>query len=127
MTAAERARESAGLTLERAAALARVSPRYLRAIERNSSAPFVLACRLANLYQSSLDIFLFDALGGGTLKGTAGRCRDHRQSKRTQAKTAQPPRRSSRCTPSIPRRWNGASREVIDEQYYDETQKINRP
>jgi len=52
------ARESAGLTIEAAAQRARVTPAYLRQIERHGGAPFALACRLARLYGAPLDTFL---------------------------------------------------------------------
>lgn len=56
---AQSARESAGFGLEEAARRARVSPDYLRRIERNGGAPFALACRLSNLYDGApTDIFL---------------------------------------------------------------------
>ncbi len=54
----EQARLAAGLTVEAAAQRARIGPKYLRAIERRGSAPYVLAERLARLYRVPLDTFL---------------------------------------------------------------------
>ena len=51
------ARERAGLTLEIAARRARVSPAYLRLVER-TSAPYSLAVRLARIYGCPLGVFL---------------------------------------------------------------------
>ena len=51
------ARENAGLSLIEAARRARVSPSYLRQVERHG-ASYVLARRLAMLYGCSLNTFL---------------------------------------------------------------------
>jgi len=59
MTGPEQARESAGLSVEQAAARARIAFSYLRRIERQGGgAPFVLAQRLSRLYGCPLDTFL---------------------------------------------------------------------
>lgn len=57
MTPAVQARQNAGLSLEQAAKRCRVSVRYLRRVEQ-CGAPYVLAVRLAALYQTSLNTFL---------------------------------------------------------------------
>jgi transcriptional regulator with XRE-family HTH domain len=58
MTPAIQAREAAGYTLIQAARRARVSPIYLRRIEKHGKAPYVLACRLRALYGCSIHAFL---------------------------------------------------------------------
>ena len=56
--AAARAREEAGFDLKTAARRARVTPDYLRSVEKNG-APFALACRLSHLYGGvPIDLFL---------------------------------------------------------------------
>ena len=57
VTLARAARELSGFSLEEAAKRARISPRYLRRIEQRG-APYVLARRLAALYQCPIDFFL---------------------------------------------------------------------
>jgi transcriptional regulator with XRE-family HTH domain len=52
------ARAAAGLTIEAAARRARVTPAYLRQIERRGGAPYALACRLSRLDGAPLDTFL---------------------------------------------------------------------
>ena len=59
ITEAEAARLNAGFTLERAAKKARVVPAYLRRIELHGRAPYVLAARLASLYQCPITVFLY--------------------------------------------------------------------
>lgn len=54
----EAARSRAGLTLEAAAKSARVTPAYLRSIERHGGASFGLAQRLASIYGCRIDLFL---------------------------------------------------------------------
>ena len=58
MTPATLARISAGLTLQGAAWRARINPTYLHRIERQGGAPYVLALRLASLYECPIDVFL---------------------------------------------------------------------
>jgi transcriptional regulator with XRE-family HTH domain len=70
-SAARAARESVGLTLEAAARRARVTPDYLRRVERHG-ASYVLARRLAALYNCPIDAFL-PKPGGG--RPRAGRSR----------------------------------------------------
>jgi hypothetical protein len=65
---AQAARESVRLTLQMAAKRVRITPRYLRHVELHG-APYVLARRLAALYQCPMALFL----GGGTLKTASGR------------------------------------------------------
>lgn len=57
-TAAQYARESAGLTLDQAAKRARVGRSYLRAIELHGGASYVLAMRLSHLYHCSIHVFI---------------------------------------------------------------------
>ena len=59
MTTATRARESLGLTPEQAARRLRITPRYLRSIERNGNAPYALAERLSRLYNVPMHTFLY--------------------------------------------------------------------
>lgn len=56
-TAAQLAREDAGLTIEEAAKKARISVGYLRQVER-TSACYTLACRLSRLYDCDMKVFL---------------------------------------------------------------------
>lgn len=58
MTPAEEARYKAGFTIAEAAQRARVSPKYLRAIERNGGCAYSLAMRLARLYRANATVFL---------------------------------------------------------------------
>lgn len=58
MTAATRARERSGLSLEEAAIRARVSPGYLRRVEARGGASYPLARRLAAAYGCRIDAFL---------------------------------------------------------------------
>jgi hypothetical protein len=60
---AEYAREAADLTVERAAKLARICPAYLRQVERQGGAPYVLAVRLSHIYGCPLSAFLRFDLG----------------------------------------------------------------
>ena len=57
-TAAQRARESAGLTLKQAAKRARVGEPYLRQVELHGGASYVFAVRLSSLYHCSIHVFL---------------------------------------------------------------------
>lgn len=67
---ARAAREAAGLTVAAAARLARITPAYLRRLERLNSFPHPLARVLAWRYGCRLEVFL--PRGGGTpRKGTA--------------------------------------------------------
>lgn len=61
MTPATQARITARLSLKEAARRARVSSTYLRRIELHGDVPLVLASRLANLYNCSLNLFLFSS------------------------------------------------------------------
>lgn len=54
---AVQARFAAGFTVSEAARLAQVSEGYLRRVEREG-APFLLARRLARLYQCPVEVFL---------------------------------------------------------------------
>lgn len=58
MTPSE-ARQAAGLTLEEAARLARVGQPYLRRIECCGGASWVLSRRLARLYSTPIDTFVY--------------------------------------------------------------------
>jgi transcriptional regulator with XRE-family HTH domain len=58
MTPAMQARINAGLTVQEAARRSRISAAYLRRIEQHGGASWVLACRLAALYQCRIDVFL---------------------------------------------------------------------
>ena len=70
--AAREARLDAGLSLAEAARRARVSPAYLRRVEREG-APYVLARRLASLYTCRIDLFLpTTPTGGRTTAGKRG-------------------------------------------------------
>jgi hypothetical protein len=64
LSAAEVGRVRAGLSLNVAANLLRVSPRYLRSLERQGPFPFVLASRAAHVYRCPIDHF---AKGGRQL------------------------------------------------------------
>jgi len=55
---ASQARISARLSLEEAAKRARICPAYLRRVEREGHASYVLALRLSALYGCSLNVFL---------------------------------------------------------------------
>ena len=57
-TQAAGARLAAGLSLEEAAARARVGPRYLRRVETHGGAGYALAQRLSALYGCRIDVFL---------------------------------------------------------------------
>jgi transcriptional regulator with XRE-family HTH domain len=57
------ARAKAGLTLDQAARRARITPAYLRHIER-CGAPYTLAVRLAHIYRCSIHLFLYPGLEG---------------------------------------------------------------
>ena len=57
-TQAAGARLAAGLSLEEAAARARVGPRYLRRVETRGGAGYALARRLSALYGCRIDVFL---------------------------------------------------------------------
>jgi hypothetical protein len=59
MTEAAQARAQAGLALEDAAKRAHVCTSYLRAVEIRGGASYSLALRLARLYGSSANIFLY--------------------------------------------------------------------
>ncbi len=52
------AREKVGLSLHHAARRARISASYLRRIERHGGTPYILAVRLAHLYQCSIHVFI---------------------------------------------------------------------
>jgi transcriptional regulator with XRE-family HTH domain len=54
---AEEARKRAGLTLNEAARRARITPAYLKRVERLGAA-YILARRLARLYACPIDVFL---------------------------------------------------------------------
>lgn len=54
---ARKARESAGLTLAKAAKRARVAPKYLAWVERNGAC-YGLASRLSRVYSCRIDLFL---------------------------------------------------------------------
>lgn len=56
-TAAE-VREAAGLSLEAAARRVRITPDYLRRVERRGCDSYALACRLSGLYGCRVDVFL---------------------------------------------------------------------
>ena len=58
-TLASEARESAGLSLEKAAKKIGICPRYLRRFEIHGGATFHQAEKLALLYQCPMDYFLF--------------------------------------------------------------------
>lgn len=58
ITPATQARNNVGLTLKQAARRARVGDSYLRRIELHGGASYVLAQRLARLYQCSIHVFL---------------------------------------------------------------------
>jgi transcriptional regulator with XRE-family HTH domain len=74
MTPAEQARIAAGLTVKEAARRARVVPSYLRRVERHGGAPWVLAQRLAFIYNCSANLFLYAAKSqtGGNSTGAVG-------------------------------------------------------
>lgn len=77
MTNAADARRAAGLTLEQAAKKARISPRYLRQVERHG-ANFALAELLAQIYRCEITVFLYPnpGVGGGTPTSASGRRRN---------------------------------------------------
>ena len=76
MTPVEHARHAAGLSLEQAAALIGVSPRYVRQAELHG-APYALASRLAYLYGIDIKAFLLSGAPGRLDK--AGRRRAKRR------------------------------------------------
>lgn len=57
MTLAAQAREAAGLSVQEAARRAHITEGYLRRIE-SKGAPYMLARRLAALYECRVDVFL---------------------------------------------------------------------
>ena len=57
------ARQRLGLSPEAAAQKLRISPRYLRSIERHGNAPYPLAERLSRLYGCPMQTFLYSAKG----------------------------------------------------------------
>jgi hypothetical protein len=57
VTPSRAAREAAGLTLEQAAKLGRLSVDYLRRCERRQDFPLILASRLAAVYSAPLSSF----------------------------------------------------------------------
>lgn len=59
-------RTRAGLSLADAARAARISPGYLRRIERQGGAAWGLALRLARVYGCRPEHFLWPQVGGGT-------------------------------------------------------------
>lgn len=71
MNRATEARKAAGLTIAEAARLARVSPAYLRRVEREG-ASFVLAQRLARLYGVGIDAFIQFRKAGNLPKTACG-------------------------------------------------------
>lgn len=58
---ATEARKRLGLTPEAAARQLRISPRYLRAVERGGGASYALAERAARLYQCDIAVFLYSS------------------------------------------------------------------
>lgn len=64
MISAVQARVAAQLTVEQAARKARISPSYLRHIEKYGGASYVLAVRLSRLYHCSIHLFLYSSHQG---------------------------------------------------------------
>ncbi len=61
MTTATQARQRLDLTPEAAARRLRITPRYLRSIEKNGNAPYPLAERMSRLYAVPMQVFLYPA------------------------------------------------------------------
>ena len=59
VTAAADARRRLGLSPEAAARKLRISPRYLRSVEKHGNAPYPLAERAARLYGVPMQTFLY--------------------------------------------------------------------